>query len=241
MKIMKILSFALFLAFCIPVLTDACTCAYPTFEEEMKKAHAVFIGKVVQMSQESEGILRVDLVTRKKWKGQVAEKVTIHTPDDSAACGYPFQKQVEYLIFARNDSSEEKQPGEHRALEVSLCSLTKPVSDAAHELGKLNHTVAKKVRRDPFTEMRGDRIVENKIVPSALNIKTAVIVGITKKTDGFVALIRATNNKVYFLKVGDKLHDGVVAKIDSNSVTFRQYRGSRSVLIRKELRPFPDE
>jgi hypothetical protein len=236
---MKILPFA-FLIFFLPVLSDACTCVSPTFAEQMKEAVAVFSGKVVQTSQESEGIMRVDLITKKKWKGRVSEKISVYTPDDSAACGYPFQKEVEYLVFATEDPSTKNQT-DKSLLHVSLCSLTKPLSDAAIELGNLNKNVTKKVRRDPFTEMRGDRLVENKSIPQALNIRNAVIVGITKKSDGFVALIRATNNKVYFLKVGDKLHDGVIAKIDSNSVTFRQHRGSRSVLIRKELRPFPDE
>ena len=234
---MKILSFVFLVSF-VPVLSDACTCVYPSFEDQMKKAVAVFTGRVVQTVHESENEMRVDLIIKKKWKGRTGEKVSVYTADDSAACGYPFQMEEEYLVFATEDAYGKKQSGESSALRVSLCSLTKPVSDAAQELGSLNKKTSAKVRRDPFTEMRGDRIVENKTVPAALNIRNAVIVGITKKSDGFVALIRATNNKVYFLKVGDKLHDGVVAKIDSNSVTFRQNRGS---LIRKELRPFPDE
>jgi Tfp pilus assembly protein PilP len=94
--------------------------------------------------------------------------------------------------------------------------------------------------RDPFSEMKEDRVQISSEIPKALNITNAVIVGVTKKGSEYIALIRALNNKVYFLKAGDKLHDGVVLKIDNNAVTFRQYKGYRSILVKKELRPFPD-
>ena len=228
---MKILPFALLLFF-IPVRSYACTCVFPTFDEQIKSAIAVFTGEVIDSAQEPEGRLRVDLIIKKKWKGPVvADRISIYTAEDTAACGYPFKEEEEYLVFATGD----------RQLSVSLCSLTKRLADADEELNKLNRMPKPKEPRDPFSEMKGDKIEDNKPVPKALNITNAVIVGITKKSDEYIALIRALNNKVYFLKVGDKLHDGIVVKIDSNSVTFRQHRGRRSVLIRKELRPFPDE
>jgi hypothetical protein len=115
------------------------------------------------------------------------------------------------------------------------------LKDAWKDILKLEHSVTTSQSRDPFVEMTGERLsISKEGVPKELTITNAVIVGITKKTDGYVALIRATNNKVYFLKVGDKLQDGMVLRIDSKAVTFRQSKGYRSVLVKKELRPFPD-
>ena len=214
-----------------PLLADACSCAFPTFEEQMRMATSIFTGKVVKTELETEGRTRVELKSINVWKGTTKETIIIYTAENSAMCGYPFQEGTEYLVYATGE----------KELKVNLCSRTKSVVDADEDLDKLDaaRRTGKASKRDPFTDMRGDRmVIENKLVPRALNITNAVIVGITKKSDGFVALIRATNNKVYFLKVGDKLHDGVVVKIDNNAVTFRRNRSA--VLVRKQLRPFPD-
>lgn len=226
---MKALPFLVVFYF-VSLLAEACTCVFPSFEEQMKIATRVFTGKVIDVTQQEDGISKINLKTTKTWKGNPKETISVYTSSDTAACGYPFEPDEEYLVYATGD----------QRLNVSLCSRTKRLTDASEDLQYLKSNTSHKAgRRDPFSEMRGDRVKEYKAVPKALNITHAVIVGITKKNDAFVALIRATNNKVYFLKVGDKLHDGVVVKIDSNSVTFRRNNGS--ALVRKQLRPFPDD
>jgi hypothetical protein len=204
----------------------------PTFEEQLKSATAIFRGKVIQMEMNDQGQYRVEIAVLKNWKGPEDKNIEVFSAENSAMCGYPFEANKEYLVFA---TGEEK-------LNVSLCSRTKLISDASEDLAHLEKKDEKtKPKRDPFSEKTVEKNQSDKLIPRELNVTHAVIVGITKKGNEYVALIRATNNKVYFLKVGDKLHDGAVLKIDTNSVTFRKYRGYRSVLVKKELRPFPDQ
>jgi len=227
MRILRLLLFALF----FPAICYPCTCVFPTFEEQWEAATAVFRGKVTQIEPNDEGHLRIELEVLRNWKGPEDKTIQVLSAENTAMCGYPFETHKEYLVFA---TGKEK-------LQVCLCSRTKQIADAAEDLEQLKKKEEKKEsKRDPFSEKTGETIQSNKLIPRELNVTHAVIVGITKKGDEYVALIRATNNKVYFLKVGDKLHDGAVLKIDNNSVTFRKYRGYRSVLVKKELRPFPD-
>ena len=219
----------LILQILFPVLCLACTCALPTFEQQMKAATAVFTGKVLSTRHNGEQ-LEVKLQMIRTWKGPSGATILVETAENSAACGYSFEPDRVYLVYA---TGKEK-------LFVSLCSRTKLLTEAKEDLDLLEVTAeTRQTPRDPFTQMKGDRVKTNKNIPKELNITNAVIVGITKKTDGYVALVRGVNNKVYFLKPGDKLHDGVVLKIENNSVTFRQYQGNR--VVKKQLRPFPDE
>jgi hypothetical protein len=230
---MKILLLPLAL-WMIPQWADACTCAFPEFDEQMKTATAVFTGEVIGIESQDNDQQKVHFRVFRIWKGELEKTTSTVTEQQTASCGYPFRRERDYLVFATGEET----------LHVSLCSRTKQLSDAKEDLNRLEEQFEKtdgKSNRDPFTENKSDQIVMQKHVPKELNITHAVVVGITKKESTFVVLIRATNNKVYFLKVGDKLHDGVVLKIDQNSVTFRQLKGSRSVIVRKLLRPFPDE
>jgi hypothetical protein len=228
MRVLRLLLFA----FLFPALCYPCTCVFPSFEEQLKSATAIFRGKVIEIETIEEGQLRVEIGVLKNWKGAEDKTKAVFSAENSAMCGYPFETDKEYLVFA---TGKEK-------LYVSLCSRTKPIGDATEDLVQLEKKDEKtEPKRDPFSEKTVERNQSDKLIPRELNITHAVIVGITKKGKDYVALIRATNNKVYFLKVGDKLHDGTVLKIDNNSVTFRKYRGYRSVLVKKELRPFPDQ
>jgi len=94
--------------------------------------------------------------------------------------------------------------------------------------------------RDPFTTQQGDRIPP-KLGPKTLNVFNAVVVGIIKKGDTYVALIRAADGKMYPMKVGDALFDGSVEKITANSVTFLQRVGKKNVAVTKKLHPFPQQ
>ncbi|MCI0412134.1 hypothetical protein L0222_04940 [bacterium] len=220
-----------FLVLILPALSYPCSCVFPTFEEQWETASAVFRGKVIRVEPQQEGKRRIELEVVKNWKGPDEKVISVFSAEDSAMCGYPFETGKEYLVFA---TGKDK-------LHVSLCSRTKQIAEADEDLHLLEKKEGKKEsKRDPFSEQTGERIQSDKLIPRELNVTHAVIVGITQKGNEFGALIRATNNKVYFLKVGDKLHDGTVLKIDKNSVTFRKYKGYRSVLVKKQLRPFPD-
>ncbi|HEY6929889.1 MAG TPA: hypothetical protein VJA66_09465 [Thermoanaerobaculia bacterium] len=81
-------------------------------------------------------------------------------------------------------------------------------------------------RRDPFrsllvrAENRGRGLRPPGI--AGISIDDITVQGIWKTRSGFVAQIRATDNKSYLLRAGDLLYDGEVTSVAPNEVTFRQ-------------------
>ena len=81
-------------------------------------------------------------------------------------------------------------------------------------------------RRDPFRSLlvraedraRGDRPPG---VPG-MSIDDIAIYGIWKTRSGYVAQVRATDNKSYLIRAGDLLYDGEVTRVGPNEVVFRQ-------------------
>ena len=53
-------------------------------------------------------------------------------------------------------------------------------------------------------------------------IQEVALKGIVKDTKGFTAMLLGTDGKSYFVKVGQRLFDGVITAIDASTVTFRQ-------------------
>ena len=49
-------------------------------------------------------IIKVDFVVREKFKGQLRDTVTIYTAMNSASCGYKFEKDKSYIIYASKRS-----------------------------------------------------------------------------------------------------------------------------------------
>ncbi len=62
------------------------------------------------------------------WKGVSKAKVSIFTAKDSAACGYAFNMDESYLVYASVYEGK---------LTTGLCSLTKPLSFADEDLSVL--------------------------------------------------------------------------------------------------------
>jgi Tfp pilus assembly protein PilP len=52
--------------------------------------------------------------------------------------------------------------------------------------------------------------------------RSLLVHGIWKTKAGYVAQIRATDNKSYLVRAGDLLYDGEVVRVGPNEVTFRQ-------------------
>lgn len=81
-------------------------------------------------------------------------------------------------------------------------------------------------RRDPFRSLvgpsrpieRGDR---PEGVPGFL-IDETDLQGVVQTRAGMVAMIKGPDNKGYLVRVGDKLYDGEVIRMDKQSVVFRQ-------------------
>ncbi|CAA9437452.1 MAG: hypothetical protein AVDCRST_MAG03-3714 [uncultured Rubrobacteraceae bacterium] len=134
----------------LPDCASACSCAAlpGTPQERAGKAlsgsTAVFSGEVVEFEKpppattmiegtmmsmmggggpEATATLRVSEV----WKGPRQQTMTVTTEADSGVgCGYPFEDGREYLVYATGDERS-----------VSLCSETKPLSEARADLGAL--------------------------------------------------------------------------------------------------------
>jgi type IV pilus assembly protein PilP len=81
-------------------------------------------------------------------------------------------------------------------------------------------------RRDPFRSLlvrpedraRGDRPAG----VAGMSIDDIVIYGIWKTRSGYIAQVRATDNKSYLIRPGDLLFDGEVTRVGPNEVVFRQ-------------------
>ncbi len=81
-------------------------------------------------------------------------------------------------------------------------------------------------RRDPFRSLlvreqhKGG--VERPPGIAGISIDDLVVHGIWKTKAGFVAQIRATDNKSYLIRAGDLLYDGEVVRVAPNEIVFRQ-------------------
>ncbi len=81
-------------------------------------------------------------------------------------------------------------------------------------------------RRDPFRSLlvreqsRGGPQRPPGI--AGISIDDLVVHGIWKTRAGYVAQIRATDNKSYLIRAGDLLYDGEVTRVGPNEVQFRQ-------------------
>jgi hypothetical protein len=113
---------------------QACKCMLPPVEAAREDSTAVFEGRVLSIedvppAKDAPGIGEkvVTLAVVRTWKGlERDERITVSTNAESAACGYNFAKDTSYLVYARS--------GEDTKLNVSSCSRTKPLADAAEDL-----------------------------------------------------------------------------------------------------------
>ncbi len=81
-------------------------------------------------------------------------------------------------------------------------------------------------RRDPFRSLlvRADERARGERPPgiAGMSIDDVVIHGIWRTRSGYIAQVRATDNKSYLVRAGDLLYDGEVTRVGPNEVVFRQ-------------------
>jgi hypothetical protein len=76
-----------------------------------------------------EDTATVSLRVSEVWKGPRQQTVVVDAAADSGSgCGYPFEEGREYLVYATGEDPS-----------VSLCSETKPLSEAGADLGALGN------------------------------------------------------------------------------------------------------
>jgi hypothetical protein len=135
MRPLRFLAVTSVLSCCLLLLAApalACKCMLPAVADARADAKALFEGRVLAIEQQGDdpnsatGKQRVTLAVVRSWKGlEREEQVDVFTNGSSAACGYMFEKNTSYLVYA----------GEHEGkLSVSLCSRTRPLADAAEDL-----------------------------------------------------------------------------------------------------------
>ena len=127
----------------LPRIAEACSCAVsgPPCEAAWA-ANAVFAGRVVEITRNddpkptdplkmlewSHRRLSVRLAVAEKFRGVDAADAIVATSDSGASCGYPFVVGREYLVYAYEREGR---------LFVSLCSRTRPLTEAAEDLAYL--------------------------------------------------------------------------------------------------------
>jgi hypothetical protein len=126
----------------LPDCASACSCAgYLAAPQEraqraLKESTAVFSGQVVNIGTGEPGgawrpaTVTVSFQVSEVWKGPQPETLEVSTPRDGASCGYPFKEGQEYLVYAY---------GKEELFKVSLCSETKPLSEASADLEALGN------------------------------------------------------------------------------------------------------
>lgn len=120
----------------LPSTARACSCALSgTPEQEREQSASVFAGRVSEIAGPNrDGVgstgdsVRVTFEVSDVWKGPPVSPITLETAASSASCGYEFQPDVEYLVYAREVDGE---------LIGSLCSRTTPLERAGADMEAL--------------------------------------------------------------------------------------------------------
>ena len=87
----------------VPFDTPMCSCAAnPPPEVALKAADLVFTGVVkdISVSSEDDYSLFVEMHAFHKWKGDLNTEIIVETASSSSRCGFPFEKNQGYLVYA---------------------------------------------------------------------------------------------------------------------------------------------
>jgi Tfp pilus assembly protein PilP len=126
-------------------------------------------------------------------------------------------------IAAEKDA---KKPAE-AAKETAKDSAKPPAAPAAVSAEKAPEEKPV-VRRDPFdtllTKARAGNAPPENLPPgkSGLIVETLRIDGIVHSPNGMIAIVSNPQQRVYFLRDGDKLYDGAVDRIALDSISFHE-------------------
>lgn len=129
-----ITSLALVLAVFIsmPDASRACSCVAPRAPlVELAASDAVFSAVVKSITPFSTAYGKTHMVKLQvlsRWKGELNTEIYIQTADNSAACGYPFEKGTSYVIYANMYDN---------FLHTGLCTRTARLEHAEVDLQEL--------------------------------------------------------------------------------------------------------
>ena len=112
-----------------PERAYACTCIPPDPPSEaLAQSAVVLAGTVVSVTphfwdDDNLTLVKFDVTT--VWKGPAYQTMYLRTPGHSSACGFTFIEGVKYVVYSQDGSL------------VSLCSRTRTLSEATHDLAEL--------------------------------------------------------------------------------------------------------
>ncbi len=108
-----------------------------------------------------------------------------------------------------------------KAHKKSAAPAAKPAADA----GAAKPVIAESGKRDPFLPLVNDRKTGGPPLPpgkAGLQVATVHVDGTVSSPSGMLAVVSNPDQRVYFLREGDKLYDGDVEKIGLDGVTFKE-------------------
>lgn len=128
------------------------------------------------------------------------------------------------------------------ALALGASAQTKPAPAAGSTAGELVQSILEQEldaprngyvynpagRRDPFVSLakpvRTDDAANRVRRPGieGFLLQEVSLKGVVKNIDGWIAVLEGPDRKGYFVRTGQRMHDGVVTSIDGAGLTFRQ-------------------
>lgn len=121
----------------------ACSCVFPgTPREELERFDAVFLGKVLDIDSLRYGY-NVEFEVEKSWKGISEEKVVIGTGEGGGDCGYSFEKNEVYVVYAYHDAYDDYVYDDYddSGLKTGICSRTAKLEYAQEDLQQFDEGV----------------------------------------------------------------------------------------------------
>lgn len=118
------------------------------------------------------------------------------------------------------DKPAKKKAAKGKA--ASSATAPQPNADAAADAAKVEPIVAK---RDPFEPLVNEKQAAHGPLPpgkAGLIIASVHVDGTVRSPSGMIAVVSNPEQRVYFIREGDRLYDGEVQKIGLDGVTFRE-------------------
>ena len=113
------------------------------------------------------------------WKGDLKQTITIKTAQSSAACGFNFEENQKYIVYASQYDDEY--------LEVSLCSRTGLLSNATEDLQELGSGYSVNLEA-PLSKLSPLKQFESGILVNDIQCRDSLV--LLKRYDGSPACVK---------------------------------------------------
>jgi hypothetical protein len=105
----------------------ACTCVTPPLKYEYKRAHSIFVGKVLSTNESNgEFVTRFAVIETFKSEPKTGQEVIVHSGLWGDTCGYDFRIGDSYIVQTSRDP-------ERGVPQTGMCTHTQPRHTARGE------------------------------------------------------------------------------------------------------------